>query len=54
MTYEDQIAIGNIFNTSIHKVLQEYGIYDQPELIGALAQELLVQLDRANYKIEKK
>jgi hypothetical protein len=54
MTYEDQVAIGNVFNTSIHKVLAEYGIYDQPELIGALAQELLVQLDRANYKIEKK
>jgi hypothetical protein len=56
MTYEDQVAIGSNLNAAIEQTLMEYGVLDQQEgqLVGALAQAVLVQLDRAGYQIVKK
>jgi hypothetical protein len=53
MNYQDQLAIGNAFNEAIHRVLADYGIayYDQPGMVSALAQAILVALDQANYQI---
>jgi hypothetical protein len=53
MTYEDQLAIGANLNSAIEKTLVEYGV-DNPDLLGALAQAVLIQLDRAGYQIVKK
>jgi hypothetical protein len=64
MTYEDQVAIGSNLNDAISRALTEqlgpeYDrrsdlIADAGSLIAAIAQAVLVQLDQANYKIEKK
>jgi hypothetical protein len=58
MAYEDQVAIGSNLNAAIQQTLREYNVLDQHqqggELIGALAQAILVQLDRAGYQIVKK
>jgi hypothetical protein len=53
MTYEDQLAIGANLNSAIEKTLVEYGV-DNPDLLGALAQAVLIQLDRAGYQIVRK
>lgn len=56
MDYQDQVAIGNVFNEAIQRVLADYGIsyMDQPGLVSALAQAILVTLDQANYQIVRK
>jgi hypothetical protein len=52
MTYEDQVAIGSNLNAAIQQTLREYGVDQQDgQLLGALAQAILVQLDRAGYQI---
>jgi hypothetical protein len=55
MNYEDQVAIGSNLNAAIQQTLREYEIDAQDgQLIGALAQAILVQLDRAGYQIVRK
>jgi hypothetical protein len=54
MKYEDMLAIGGNLNSAIQKTLREYDITDQPELVGALAQAVLLQLDQAGYQIVRK
>lgn len=58
MDYQDQLAVGNAFNQAIQRVLTDYGItsynYDQPALVSALAQAILIQLDQASYQIVRK
>lgn len=55
MDYQDQLAIGNIFNLTIDRVLKESGgTGDLSSLVSAIAQAILVTLDQAGYKIEKK
>jgi hypothetical protein len=55
MTYEDQVAIGANLNSAIEQTLREYGVDQQDgQLLGALAQAILVQLDRAGYQIVRK
>lgn len=55
MTYEDMRAVGSAINEAIRRVLAEYGLaLDNAELIGALAQEVLMSIDRANYQITRK
>jgi hypothetical protein len=53
MTYEEQLVIGSNLNSAIEKTLVEYGV-DNPDLLGALAQAVLIQLDRAGYQIVRK
>jgi hypothetical protein len=53
LTYEDQVVIGTAINTAIERVLREYQIYDHPDLIGALAQAVLIQLNQTGYQITK-
>jgi hypothetical protein len=53
LTYEEMLAIGGNLNSAIQQTLREYQI-DNPDLIGALAQAILVQLDQAGYKIVRK
>lgn len=54
MNYEDMVGIGANLNSAIQKTLREYDITDQPDLIGALAQAVLIQLDQAGYQIVRK
>jgi hypothetical protein len=53
MDYQDMLAIGGNLNSAIQQTLREYQI-DNPDLIGALAQAVLIQLDQAGYKIVRK
>jgi hypothetical protein len=60
MNYEDQVAIGTNLNAAIQQTLREYRVGEagidiqDGELVGALAQAVLVQLDRAGYQIVRK
>jgi hypothetical protein len=58
MNYEDQVAIGTNLNAAIQQTLREYQVevegLDGGQLVGALAQAVLVQLDRAGYQIVRK
>jgi hypothetical protein len=54
MTYEDQVAIGANLNSAIERTLEQQLGESNPQLIAALAQAVLVQLDRAGYQITKK
>lgn len=54
MTYEDQLAIGGNLNAAIQMALSEYDLDQRPELVSAIAQAVLVQLDRAGYQITRK
>lgn len=58
MNYEDQVAIGSNLNAAIQQTLREYQVevegLDSGQLIGALAQAVLIQLDRAGYQIVRK
>jgi hypothetical protein len=59
VTYDDQVAIGASLNEAVERVLTGFGI---PELYGptwtqlitAIAQSVLVQLDETGYQIVKK
>jgi hypothetical protein len=53
MSYEEMVAIGGNINSAIQQTLREYQI-DNPDLLGALAQAILIQLDQAGYKIVRK
>jgi hypothetical protein len=54
MGYEDMVAIGGNLNTAIERVLEQQLGEINPQLVAALAQGILVQLDQAGYKIERK
>jgi hypothetical protein len=59
MTYEDQVAIGANLNEAIERVLTGFGIPQLygptwTQLISAIAQSVLVQLDQSGYQIVKK
>jgi hypothetical protein len=59
MNYEDQVAIGANLNEAIERVLTGFGIPQLygptwTQLISAIAQSVLVQLDQAGYQIVKK
>lgn len=55
MNYEEMVAIGSNLNSAIEQTLREYEIdVRDGQLVGALAQAVLVQLDRAGYQIVHK
>lgn len=53
MNYQDQVAVGANINSAIERVLREYDVLS-PDLLGALASAILVQLDQAGYQIVRK
>jgi hypothetical protein len=54
MAYEDMGAIGGNLNAAIERTLEQQLGEANPQLIAALAQAVLVQLDQAGYQIVRK
>jgi hypothetical protein len=55
LSYEQQVAIGNIFNMAIKQVIGGMDVTEEhPEVISDIARSILVMIDQSGFKIVPK